>query len=92
MEDGNAETAIRVDVWVVERPEEFEICRIECIISNADSVYSKLVGIQGHTWRTIGVVFREGHLGLEVAAIVEGIRVQHDERYAPLEDVVIDKL
>jgi cytochrome c-type biogenesis protein CcmE len=40
----------------------------------------------------MGIVAGEGHLGLEVAAVVEGVLVQHDERYAPLEDVFVDEL
>lgn len=41
------------------------------------------------TWWGIGIVAGEGHIGLEVAAIVHGVRVEHDEGNVPFEDVVI---
>lgn len=44
------------------------------------------------TWRAVWVVLREGHPGLEVAAVVEGVGVEHDQSDAPFEDVVVDKL
>lgn len=46
-------------------------------------------------WRTgrgVGIVAGEGHFGLEVAAVVERVLVEHDERYAPLKDVLVDQL
>lgn len=42
--------------------------------------------------RGIGVVLREIHLGLEIATIVEGIRVDDDEGDVPVEDVVLVEL
>ena len=45
-----------------------------------------------HTRRAIGVVARKSELGFEVAAVVERVRVQHNERHAPLEDVLVDEL
>jgi hypothetical protein len=38
------------------------------------------------------VVARKRHFGLEVAAVVERVFVEHDERDAPLEDVIVDHL
>jgi hypothetical protein len=40
----------------------------------------------------VGVVFGEGELGLEVAAVVERVGVHDNEGHAPLEDVVVDQL
>lgn len=45
-----------------------------------------------HTRWAVRVVFRERHPCLEVAAVVEGVRVEHDESNAPLEDVIVDQL
>ena len=44
------------------------------------------------TWWTVWVVLGEGHLRLEVTAIVKGVRVQHDQGHAPLEDILVDEL
>lgn len=38
------------------------------------------------------VVAGEGHLGLEISPIVQGVRVQYNECYTPLEDVVVHQL
>ena len=38
------------------------------------------------------VIAGEGHLGLEIAAVVEGIRIEHDKGDTPFEDVVIHQL
>ena len=40
----------------------------------------------------MGIVAREGHFGLEVAAVVHGLLVEDDEGDAPLEDIVVDQL
>ena len=32
------------------------------------------------------------HLGLEIAAIVHGVRVEDDDGYTPLEDIFVDQL
>jgi hypothetical protein len=45
-----------------------------------------------HTWRGVRVVRRECHGGLEVTAIVQGVRVDHDQCDIPVEDVVIVQL
>ena len=44
------------------------------------------------TWRLVWVIFGEGHLGLEVAAIVERVRVENNEREIPVIDVFFIKL
>jgi hypothetical protein len=44
------------------------------------------------TGRAVRVVFGEVHFCFEIAAVVEGIRVQDDERYAPVVYVVVDEL
>lgn len=44
------------------------------------------------TWGAERVVFGEVHLGLEVAAIVDRIGVEHDKCDIPLEDVLIGEL
>lgn len=38
------------------------------------------------------IVARKAHLCLEVAAIVERVFVEYNERYAPLKDVLVDQL
>ena len=40
-------------------------------------------------WWGIGVVFREGHVGFEVAAVVEGVRVYDYKGDVPVEDVIL---
>jgi len=44
------------------------------------------------TWRAIRIVLREVHLGLEVAAIVGGLRVDWNQSDVPFKDVLIDEL
>jgi hypothetical protein len=47
---------------------------------------------QVRTRWAVRVVFGEGEFRLEVAAVVEGVRVQHDKGGAPLKDVLVDEL
>jgi len=68
VEDGDAETAIRVDIWVIKRTNKLEV------------------------WWAMGIVFGEGHLGLEVASIVHRLLVQDNEGDTPLEDIFVDEL
>ena len=42
--------------------------------------------------RVVGVVWREGHLGFEVAAVIEGIGVNDNEGDIPVKDVIIVEL
>lgn len=42
--------------------------------------------------RGVRVVLREVHLGFEVAAVVEGVRVDDNEGDVPVEDVVFIEL
>jgi hypothetical protein len=44
------------------------------------------------TWRGVGVVLREGHSGLEVAAVVDRILVEHNQGNVPLKNVVLVQL
>lgn len=44
------------------------------------------------TWWAVWVVLGKGQLGLEVAAVVKRVRVQHDECDTPLEDILVDEL
>lgn len=68
MENGNAEFAVPIDVWMEEGPVELE------------------------RGRGVGVVWRESHLGFEVAAVIERIGIDDDEGNVPVEDVIIVKL
>ena len=43
-------------------------------------------------WWGVGVVFREGHFGFEVAAVVEGVGVYDYEGDVPIEDVIFFEL
>ena len=38
----------------------------------------------------VGIVAGEGHFGFEVAAVVEGVRVEYYERDVPFEDGLVD--
>jgi hypothetical protein len=40
----------------------------------------------------MGVVARESHLGLEVAAVVHGLFVHDNQGDTPLEDILVDEL
>ena len=42
--------------------------------------------------RIVGVVLREFHLGLEVAAVVLRVRIQDYESNNPLKDVIVNEL
>ena len=42
--------------------------------------------------RVVGVVLGEVHFGFEVAAVVEGVRVDDDESDVPVEDVIVVEL
>jgi hypothetical protein len=44
------------------------------------------------TWRLVWVIFGEGHLGLEIAAIIERVRVEDDECEIPVVYVFFIKL
>ena len=39
-----------------------------------------------------GIVLGEGHLGLEVATIVERVGIQNDQGDRPFEDIVVNEL
>ena len=49
-------------------------------------------GKSRRTGRLVGICLGEGELRLEVAAVVERVGIQDDERDAPLKDVVVDQL
>jgi hypothetical protein len=84
VQDGYAETTVRVDVWVVERSDELEVW--SGLVYDHGSIYGVGTG-----W-AIGVVLGERELGFEVATVVEGIWVQHDKGHTPFEDVFVDEL
>lgn len=46
---------------------------------------------EAEVWRRVGVVGGEGEAGFEVAAVVEGVRVEDYEGHAPGEDVVVEE-
>ena len=68
MQDGDAEFAVCVDVWVEKRAVELE------------------------RGRGVGVIEGKGHLGSEVAAVVERIGVDDYEGDVPVVDVIIVEL
>jgi hypothetical protein len=40
----------------------------------------------------MGIIAGEGHLGLEITTVVEGIRVEHDKSHTPFKDVIVQEL
>ena len=42
--------------------------------------------------RGVGVVLGEVHLGFEISAVIEGVRVDDDESNVPVEDVIVVEL
>ena len=47
--------------------------------------------LEPEVWGLVGVVFGEFHRGFEVAAVVEGVRVEDNKGDTPFEDVVMDE-
>jgi hypothetical protein len=47
------------------------------------------VGPKLRTWRLVGVVFWEAHLGLEVSSIVQGVWVDDDQGDGPVVEVFL---
>ena len=46
----------------------------------------------GRTRRCIRIILWEVHLGLEIPAVVERVRVEDDESNVPIEDVIVMEL
>lgn len=60
------------------------------MVSMADTRISKSTkDAGGSTWRGVGVIGGKFHDCFEVAPIIQGILVQHDQRNIPLKDVIL---
>lgn len=90
VEDGDAELAVGVDVRVVERTGELEVCR-GCQLTSFHQIAIRCRLFE-LTRRRVRIIAWKGHLGFEVAAIVERIRVENHQCDVPGGDSVILEL
>lgn len=94
MQDGDAEPPVWVYVWVVKGYQEPKFCRekhagwVSATVTQLQIGMSVMGGGGGGTWRGVGVVPREGHGSLQVAAVVVRILIQHEEGDIPFENVI----
>ena len=84
MKDGYAKTTIRINVWMIERAQEAEVC---CPMSVEHDLAVKSII---NTWWGVRIVLWELHLCLEIATIVLGVWVQNYESNDPFEKTFID--
>lgn len=86
MQDRDAETTVRIDIRVIQGSNELEVCEKRLAYTGTCDGWLK------RTWWLVGVVFGKGEFRLEVAPVIQRVRVQDDEGHAPLEDVLVDQL
>jgi hypothetical protein len=86
VQDGDAQSAVGVDVGVVEGVLEPEICGTKSVPLACRSSGINL------TWRAVRIVVGEGHFGHKVSTMVHRVGICDDEGDFPDEDVVVDEL